>query len=462
MKNLKLSHRTKPLSYTVLTVSQLNEQIREVLNTSFKNSIWVCGEIYRYDLDISKANIRSSRQVYFELVEQNPVTKERKATISAVIWGDDRDIIDAKLKQSNAGFILADGLQVKVQCYVDFYPPQGKVQIRIVDIDLEYTVGKMALERKQLLEKLKKLGLLERNKKIPLPIIPLHIGLITSFGSAAYNDFIDELKKSGYGFHVYLCDAKMQGGELESDVCMAISKLSEIKNIDVITIIRGGGSASDLMGFDKENVAIAIANSTKPILTGIGHQIDKTVSDEVANQSFKTPTATAQFLVKKIENFQTETENIFNQIMEKQKIIIINTENTFFNTIHRTQTRIQLISQKHYNTIMSLNEKINWTLKNIFRYNYNLLDDSFKQISLQNLRNFILKKYEMLDQFEKLKNSKDPGNIIKLGFSIIYAQNNKVVKSINHVSIGENIKAEVIDGEISGTVISKERRKKQN
>ncbi|MDI6640695.1 MAG: exodeoxyribonuclease VII large subunit [Elusimicrobiota bacterium] len=333
MKNLKPSLYTSYTTFTpplhagaVFTVSQLNEQIRKAVTTSFKNRIWVCGEIYRYDLDISKANTRSSRQIYFELVEQDTITKERKATISAVIWGDDRDIIEEKLKQSATGFVLRDGLQVKVQCYVDFYTPQGKVQLRVVDIDLEYTIGKIALERKQLLEKLIKLNLLDKNKKIPIPIVPINIGLITSFGSAAYNDFIDELKKSGYGFSVYLYDGKMQGSELERDVCKAISKLNELKNIDVIAIVRGGGSASDLMGFDKELVAIAIANSTKPVLTGIGHQIDRTVSDEVANMSFKTPTATAQFLVEKIENFQKKTENIFNRIIEKQKDIIFNTK----------------------------------------------------------------------------------------------------------------------------------------
>ncbi|MDI6640694.1 MAG: exodeoxyribonuclease VII large subunit [Elusimicrobiota bacterium] len=118
---------------------------------------------------------------------------------------------------------------------------------------------------------------------------------------------------------------------------------------------------------------------------------------------------------------------------------------------------MKFVSQKNHNTIMSLNEKIKWTLKNIFKHNYNLLNDSLKQISLQNLRNFILKKQEMLNQLERVKNSKDPKNIINMGFSIIYAQNNKVVRSTEDVSIGENITAEVTDGKISGCVISKEK-----
>lgn len=415
----------------ILTISQLNNQIKQILNNSFRTGVWVCGEIYRYDLDVQKAAGRSSGQVYFELVEQDPVTKERKAAISAMIWGTDRMKIDSKMESAISGLTIKDGLQIKVKCFVDFYPPQGRIQIRITDIEPEYTVGKMALDRKLLLEKLKKTGLLEKNKRIEIPTIPLNVGLITSTGTAAYNDFIDELKKSGYAFSVFLCDARMQGGDLESEVCRAILTLNK-HPVDVIAIVRGGGSASDLMGFDKERVAVAIANSKKPVLTGIGHQIDRTVADEVSNQSFKTPTAVAQFVVEQIRDFETETEDVFKTIIEQQKVIL-DTENESLKNISReVKSATMLFTKNLENSILQIGEKIKWNLKKI-------IEIGFKK----------------LVELERLNNSKNPKNILRLGFGLVYGSDNKIVKSVNDVSIDSDIKIELRDGKLGSKVTSK-------
>ncbi len=418
----------------VFTVSQLNNQIKQLLNDSFKGGIWICGEIYRYELDIVKSLARAYRQVYFELIEQLPETKEIKATISAVIWGDDRDRIEEKLRKIGTGIFLKDGLNIKVRCYVDFYPPQGKVQLRIVDIDPEYTIGKMALDKKLLLEKLKKTGLLEKNKQLLIPPVPLNIGLITSIGTAAYNDFIHELKISGYGFEVYLCDARMQGSELEVDVVRSIAILNRY-DVDVIAIVRGGGSASDLMWFDKEGVAVAIANSRKPVLTGIGHQIDRTVSDEVANQSFKTPTAVAQFLVEKVSEFETEIENVFKRIKDEAENRIVREFDALENISRRIKSSILLFTQQLHNKVLQFKEKLLWNIKKFF-------ENGFRR----------------LEEFERFNNSKNPLNIVKMGFGIIYSQEKKVVKSVEQVKIGEKITAEIKDGRLFSTVNSKEKK----
>lgn len=417
----------------VLTISQLNNQIKQILNNSFKKGVWVCGEIYRYDLDIIKADTRPYRQVYFELVEQDSLTKERKATISAMIWGEDRTAIETKMEAVASGLVLKDGLQIKAKCFVDFYPPQGKIQIRITDIEPEYTVGKMALERKLLLEKLKKIGLLDKNKKIEIPLVPLNIGFITSVGSAAYNDFIDELKKSGYSFKVFLCDARMQGNEFEVEVRNAIFTLNKYP-VDVIAIVRGGGSASDLMGFDREGVAIAIANSKNPVLTGIGHQIDRTVADEVSNQSFKTPTATAQFIVEKVRKFELDSEESFGDILKIQKQILSDEKERLKNLTSEVKSGTVIFVKDIENNISQMAEKIKWNLKKFF-------EDGFKK----------------LDELERLNNSKNPVNILKLGFGLVFGMEGKIIKSVEKVAIGSEVKIELRDGKLGGKIISKEK-----
>ena len=416
-----------------LTISQLNSQIKQILNNSFKEGVWVCGEIYRYDLDVIKADTRPYRQVYFELVEQDSQTKERKATISAMIWGEDRKIIEAKMYSVSEGLQLKDGLQIKAKCFVDFYPPQGKIQIRVTDIEPEYTVGKMALERKLILEKLRKTGLIDKNKKLDIPQVPLNVGLITSVGSAAYNDFIDELKKSGYSFKVFLCDARMQGTELENEVRDAIFTLNKYP-VDVIAIVRGGGSASDLMGFDKEGVAVAIANSKNPVLTGIGHQIDRTIADEVSNQSFKTPTATAQFIVEKVRQFELDNEELFGDILKVQKQILEDAKERLKNMTGEVKSATVMFVKELENNISQTAEKIKWNLKKFF-------EDGFRK----------------LDELERLNNSKNPANILKLGFGLVYTTDGKIVKSVEKVSVGSDVKIELRDGNLGGKITAKEK-----
>ncbi|MBI5573194.1 MAG: exodeoxyribonuclease VII large subunit [Elusimicrobia bacterium] len=428
------SEKESPMrSLPPLTISQLNNQIKQILNNSFKEGVWVCGEIYRYDLDVIKADTRPYRQVYFELVEQDPQTKERKATISAMIWGDDRKIIESKMYSVSAGLRLKDGLQIKAKCFVDFYPPQGKIQIRITDIEPEYTVGKMALERKLILEKLRKTGLIDKNKRLDIPLVPLNVGLITSAGSAAYNDFIDELKKSGYSFKVFLCDARMQGTELESEVRDAIFTLNKY-SVDVIAIVRGGGSASDLMGFDKQGVAVAIANSKNPVLTGIGHQIDRTIADEVSNQSFKTPTATAQFIVEKVRGFELDIEELFGDILKVQKQILSDEKDRLKNITGEVKSATIMFVKELENNISQTAEKIKWNLKKFF-------EDGFRK----------------LDELERLNNSKNPVNILKLGFGLVYSTAGKIIKSVENVVVGSDVKIELRDGKLGGKIVSKEK-----
>lgn len=416
-----------------LTISQLNGRIKQILNNSFREGVWVCGEIYRYDLDVIKADTRPYRQVYFELVEQDPQTKERKATISAMIWGDDRTAIEIKMETVASGLVLKDGLQIKAKCFVDFYPPQGKIQVRVTDIEPEYTVGKMALERKLILEKLRKTGLIDKNKKLDIPPVPLNVGLITSAGSAAYNDFIDELKKSGYSFKVFLCDARMQGTELESEVRNSIFTLNKYP-VDVIAVVRGGGSASDLMGFDKEGVAVAIANSENPVLTGIGHQIDRTIADEVSNQSFKTPTATAQFIVEKVRRFELDSEEIFGGILEVRKQILAGEKDRLKNMTGEVKSATVMFVKQLENDISQTAEKIKWNLKKFF-------EDGFRK----------------LDELERLNNSKNPANILKLGFGLVYGKEGKIIKSVENVAVGSDVRIDLRDGKLGGKITSKEK-----
>jgi exodeoxyribonuclease VII large subunit len=169
-------------------------------------------------------------------------------------------------------------------------------------IDPTFTLGQMAVNRERILRNLAQAGLLEENAARDLPPVPQRIGLVTSLGSAAYNDFVHEIEASGLGLRLLACDARVQGAQTEATVVRALRALQR-SGCDLIVLIRGGGSRSDLAGFDSESIARAIANCAVPVWTGIGHEIDRSVADEVAHTAFKTPTAVAAAIVERTEEY---------------------------------------------------------------------------------------------------------------------------------------------------------------
>ncbi|NLE65690.1 MAG: exodeoxyribonuclease VII large subunit [Elusimicrobia bacterium] len=285
------------MTVEVFTVSELNGLIKDVLTSSIPPGVWVCGEIQgckRYP---------SSKHLYFELVEKDEEAKGVKARIRVAIWAGNIPRIEAIIKRSENAFELKDGIEVKLFGHVDYYSAGGSVSLIVENIDPVYTLGKVAQARQKLIADLTKEGVLEKNKRLSLSAVPLVIGLVTAPESAAYHDFCDELKKSGYGFRVFLVPALMQGKTSPESVCRAIARLNALEGLDAIIVTRGGGSIAELGCFDSRPIALAVAASRYPVLTGIGHEINTTVTDLAAHTFFKTPTATARALIERVRGF---------------------------------------------------------------------------------------------------------------------------------------------------------------
>ncbi len=166
-----------------------------------------------------------------------------------------------------------------------------------------------------MLERLKQAGLLDLNKQLALPGAPLRIGLVTAPGSAAYADFVKTLSVSGFSFQVYLAQATMQGATTHAQVVAAITLLEQ-HEVDLICVVRGGGSSIDLASFDHDAIGMAIARCGKPVWVGIGHEIDITVPDFVAHMSHKTPTAVATALVQIVQDLATRLDTDLDRLQD--------------------------------------------------------------------------------------------------------------------------------------------------
>jgi len=274
------------------SVSRLCDEIRLFLSEAF-SGLWVAGEVQRLR--------RSQRgHVYFELVEKDDGDGV-KAKLDAVVWRSDAQRVDSILAASDQ--VLAEGMEIRCRGGIDFYGPAGRLQLIVREVDPVFTLGLLERRRREILAELAAAGLLEVNKALELPDLPLNLALVTSEGSAACHDFLATLAESGYGFRVSLFHTAVQGKGAEGEIAAALAaagRLGSRGGADLIALVRGGGSRTDLAVFDSREVALAVARSPLPVLTGLGHEIDEAIADKVAHTALKTPTKVAEFLVAKV------------------------------------------------------------------------------------------------------------------------------------------------------------------
>ena len=233
---------------------------------------------------------------YFELIEKGP-GDEVVAKLEAVAWRRDHERIRRLLAAD--GQELAEGHEIRCRCDLDFYPPFGRLQLVVREVDPTFSLGLLARRRRETLAALEAAGLLELNKRLSLPAVPLRVALVTSADSAAYQDFVTTLGESGYGFQVLLVHAAVQGQAAEGELASALGVAAGL-DADCVALIRGGGSRTDLAVFDSRRVAEAVARCPLPVLTGLGHQTDQAIADMVAHTALKTPTKAAERLVERL------------------------------------------------------------------------------------------------------------------------------------------------------------------
>ena len=281
------------MNQTTLTVGELCTLIRGVLEQTMPDDVWVEGEIS----GISRAR---NGHVYFDLIEPGERPGSAPvASIGVVLFRDTRDRVNRLLKRHGDPIRMSDGVAVRIQGRVDYYPPTGRVQLRMSSIDPTYTLGKLAASKDALLAALSAEGILRANAARSLAPVPLRVGLVTSIGSAAHADISTVFERAGMAFTVVEVDTPVQGSGAEVSVAAAI-RAADDAGVDVLLVARGGGSKTDLAVFDNEMVARAIAAAGVPVVTGIGHDIDRSVADEVAHTATTTPTAAAQFVVGRV------------------------------------------------------------------------------------------------------------------------------------------------------------------
>ncbi|MBO7610000.1 MAG: exodeoxyribonuclease VII large subunit [Muribaculaceae bacterium] len=279
---------------------------------------------------------------YMELIEKNPDNGMTIAKVQAVVWANVFASLNAQF-MNVTGQSFASGMKVLVKVSANFHEQYG-LKLIISDINPEFTLGDMARQRREIIERLTREGVIDMNKTLSWPIVPQRIAIVSAKGAAGYGDFMNQLENNPYGIKFYPClfTAMMQGVNTRPSVLAALARINEhIDLFDCVVIIRGGGSTSDLNSFDDYDLAATIAQFPIPVIVGIGHERDITVLDYVAAMRVKTPTAAAEFLIQRGSDALSNLNELSNSIVSTARDIVARSREqlTYYTSIIPTTAR---------------------------------------------------------------------------------------------------------------------------
>ena len=402
---------------------EVNQYIKRVLALNFEDPFWVSCEINQVS--------QSRSNMYLELIEKADDSDEIVAKNAATLWYRQFSFIKKKLGELTDS-ILTDGVKVKLKVSVEYSERYG-LSLNILDIDASFTLGQFELNRQKIIQKLKTKNLLDINKSLPLPSVIQKVAVISSSTAAGYQDFIQHLTHNpyGYAFSCKLFPAAMQGQNTEREVVAALRSI-DTDYYDVVCIIRGGGSKLDLSAFDNYNIAFEIANYPLPVFTGIGHDIDMTVTDIVSHEILKTPTAVADFVLD--HNLRYESD-----IINMQQII----EQTALSALQETRISLNQITNA-IQTIPSV----------LIKTRYMELDRA--QETSHDLAQRLLKRTDTsLEHIKTTLDLLDPGKVLQRGYTLV-KQANKYIGKISELKKSEDLlEIEFQDGKLN-TKITKD------
>lgn len=390
----------------ILTVSQISQKIRSCLESHFP-SLWIRGEL-------SNFIAHSSGHWYFSL-------KDESSQIKGVMF---------RGQNQKLSFRPQNGAEILVHGQLSVYPPRGGYQILCYEME---TVGSGSLQQQfeQVKAKLQKEGLFDKERKKQLPSFPRHIALITSPTGAAVRDVLQILKRRFKGVKVILIPALVQGEQAPASLLKSLS-LSQKLDVDVVIIGRGGGSMEDLWAFNDEKLARAIAFHPLPVISAVGHEIDFTICDFVADLRAPTPSAAAELVVQNMEDLLEKIHRL-----EKQFVQGIKLQLRFFKekllslekSLIRPDRLIQDFSQKLDEISLRLDQ---------------LLKQAFERAK------------EKLKNFERVLESLNPQKVMKRGFSIVTNAKGQLICDTKELQIKDSIHIDFFKGKAKATVTQKE------
>jgi exodeoxyribonuclease VII large subunit len=405
----------------VLEVGEFYELLTAHLESSFgrRRPHWVRGEI---------AKVYEKGHVYVDLVDAGSASSDTKRPVlNAHCWATPWAALKRRLGAE--GVTLKVGMVVSFFGYVDVYAPQGKIGFSITEIDVEGLLGDVARRRLELIARLREEGLMDLNKATGLSAVPLRVGLVASPGTEGFQDFTGQLLNSGFSFEIVLVRSLVQGDAAPPQIVRAVKTLDD-HGVDVICIVRGGGSKGDLACFDDEGVARAIATSRTPVFTGIGHTGDESVADLVAHTRSITPTKLGEEIVGIVSVWYEEHLRYPAQrLLDASNDVL--------------DEAVDYLGERRRTMIFAVRDRL--------RAEERHLVATRERLATQG-RHLVASAAQLLASHRQLLAAYDPTRRLAQGWSIVTDVRGAVVKSLRGVTLGDEVHVLVSDGSFTSQV----------
>lgn len=449
-----------------LSLVQLNKKIKGLIQGSFDEPLWVIAEI-------SEMRLNNSGHCYLELIEKAEDSDQIIAKIKATIWSYSFRMLGPYF-ETTTGYRLSAGLKVLIRVQPEFHEVYG-ISLVIKDIDPSYTLGDLARIKREILRKLQSEGVIDMNRILPFPQVPQRIAVISSETAAGYGDFMDTLLSNpeGYYFNCELFSAQVQGEKAAESIINSLERIYEREyEFDLVVIIRGGGAQSDLECFNNYDLVFHITQFPLPVISGIGHERDETITDIVAHTSLKTPTAVAEFLIDALSDFDGLLDDLQDQLTslviekiknEKEKIAqlsqntaslvhqLLSEEN---NQVIAANKRLELAARQF---TMRKNDKLNNLKQRVSFDCINLLKSGFSNVEIKSgrLKRGIMAtlkaRKEQLSAIEKNIEYLDPEKVLMRGYSLS-SSGGKLIKDASCLKPGDELATKFYKGRAFSTI----------
>ncbi len=396
-----------------VTLFEFNEFVRQALALNFPDQLWIQAEIGQCN--------EGGGHFFFDLVQKDETSDNIIARSGGVMWN--ARFLDFTLQFPQWEKVFQEGNEVRVLAKLDYHERYG-MRLTIDEFDTEFTLGQIAKKRAEVVRKLKEEGLWAKNKKQPLSDVLQRIAVISSAGAAGLQDFIQQLSDNpfGYKFHYTLFESGVQGDKAAEMMSKRLREIGRLhRNFDCIVIIRGGGARMDLSAFDYYALGKAICKCPLPVITGVGHDIDESIADQVANLALKTPTAVAEFLIQRNANFESNLIGLA-ELIERRSVQFIHMEQSKL----ETTTNALMI---HAQSRLYKEDKL---LSNIEQNTLHTVDKHIRDMG---------RELNLLDSFFKSRRL-DP--ILRQGFAIV-RKDGRVVDADTPIKNGDRINIELAD-----------------
>lgn len=419
----------------ITLLSAVKETVAEV----FPAPVWVKAEI-------SSWSPRANGHCYLTLSQSRG--GKTIAETRAMIWSWNYLTLK-KCFEQETGEQLRAGITVLARVSVHYSEVYG-LSLYIEDIDTSYTLGEKALEKKRIVERLEKGGYMEMQKELALPELPRRLAVISSKTAAGYQDFCKHLEAGGYAIGHTLFEAMMQGEKAPESICEALNEAAA-QDFDAILILRGGGSETDLSCFDDEALAMSIAKCPVPVVTAIGHDKDVHIADMVASSSVKTPTALADFFLDLYRAQDSALDalqsHIHDGLLAKQRTLEMG--------LQRCRAGISLALSRRLsgmeNRLQRCLGRIKGGLLDKYRALQRLSDTAAHRVKFAAGAR-ISQEYSATALREARIRATDPRNILSMGYVLVTGKDNKVLKTVNRVGVGDRIGVRFQDGSLTARV----------